>query len=170
MSKRERVFVVDKAGNKIGEKWRDELLDSDCWRVVSIWIKDQDGNVLLQQRSKHKKIGPGIWSAAAEGTIEEDDPVIETALRELEEELGLRVKPTDLKPTKSIHYKDPAFGWRIKFGFLLTIAHVPEDEIIIQEEEVAQVKWFTLSEFQLFVKNNPDKFVLDQEYRGLNFY
>ncbi len=167
---RERVYLVNKDDAVIGEKWRDELTDDDCWRVVAIWVTDENGNILLQQRSLDKKIGPGVWSAATEGTIELQDSPEETAVRELEEELGLKIQQEDLTASTKVHYKDPAFGWRIKYGYLLTIAHSRTSEIVLQEDEVSQIKWLSPSELREFIKNNTEKYVLDKEYKALKFY
>lgn len=170
MNKRERVYVVDKDDNVLGEKWRDELTDEDCWRVISVWVTDKDNKILLQQRSLKLKIGPGNWSAACEGTIEKGDTPLETALRELEEELGLQVNAADLRQTTKVHYKDPQFGWRIKYGYHLTIEYREAELIHFQKSEVEQVRWYSMTELQKFISKNPTKLPLASEYRKLNFY
>lgn len=148
--KREKVYVIDENDNVIGEKWRDELTDNDCWRVVSIWVVDEAGNILLQQRSFLKKLDPGDWSAAAEGTVEAGDSYDETALRELEEEIG--VLGITLTPTKKIQHKMASLGSRIRQGYIAVIPHKDASEFTIQKEEVEQVRWFTPDEFIEFCK------------------
>lgn len=168
--KREKVYLVDKDDVIIGSKWRNELSDNDCWRVVSIWITDFNQNILIQQRSLNKKVGPGIWSAACEGTIELNDIPVDTAVRELAEEVGLKIKPEDLVATTKIHYKDPQFGWRIKYGYTLVIDHMDESKFKLQEEEVSQVKWMTKKELDEFHSKSPRKFPLYGQYKTLKFY
>lgn len=167
MSKREKVYLVDKNDTVVGEKWRDELTDQDCWRVISIWITDEEGKILLQQRSFTKKVGPGIWSAACEGTIEAGDSVRSTAVRELEEEIGLAVNSSELLETTKLHYKDPQFGWRIKYGFTLQITQTPIEEFTLQKEEVEQVKWVTPDGLNELYKNTPEKFPRYKQYQAL---
>lgn len=166
---REKVYLVDKSNEIIGEKFRDQLVDSDCWRVISIWVTDKSGNILLQKRSMNKKVGPGIWSAACEGTIEVGDTPLETAVRELSEEIGLEVSEGDLTETTRTYYKDPQFGWRIKYGYKLVIEHTNESDFVLQQEEVAQVKWHSPRELKEFIKNNPEKFPLIATYTKLGF-
>lgn len=150
MSKREKVYLVDENDNVIGEKWRDQLTDNDCWRVVSIWITDENGNILLQQRSFTKKLDPGDWSAAAEGTVEAGDGYEKTAHRELFEELGL--SDVDLIPTHKITHKMPSLGFRVRQGYKAVIPHRDVADFNIQAEEVEQVRWFTPDEFIEFCK------------------
>lgn len=38
---REKVYIVNKEDVVLAEKWRDELTDTDCWRIVAIWIETQ---------------------------------------------------------------------------------------------------------------------------------
>jgi len=167
--KREKVYLVDKNNKVIGSKWRDELTDDDCWRVIAVWIVDTSGKILLQQRSFKKKVGPGIWSAACEGTIEFGDEPLKTAVRELREELGIITKPEQLKPTTKIHYKDPQFGWRIKYGYFLEVEHKPVESLKLQEEEVEQAQWMTSSQLEQFYSENPEKFPLRDQYEQLGF-
>ncbi len=163
--KRERVFIVDENDNIIGEKWRDEMTDDDCWRVISIWITDQDGNILLQQRSFKKDLDPGDWSAAAEGTVGKNDEYEATAIRELNEELGISC--ATLKPTTKVHHRMASKGYRIRQGYLCAIDHIPEKKINIQKSEVEQVKWFTPTEFKAFAKK--ENISLIDIYKQLGF-
>lgn len=43
----EKIYIVDKDDNVLTVKTRVELKDSDCWRIISIWITDSNGRVLL---------------------------------------------------------------------------------------------------------------------------
>lgn len=46
MIQREKIQIVDQNDNIIGEKWRDELTNDDCWRIISLWITNDNGEVL----------------------------------------------------------------------------------------------------------------------------
>lgn len=166
MSQREKVYLVDRNDNVIGEKWRDELIDEDCWRVVSIWITDEAGNILLQQRSFNKQLDPGDWSAAAEGTVEAGDNYEETAHRELFEELG--ISGVNLIPTGKITHKMRSLGSRVRQGYKAVIPHRDTVEFKIQTEEVEQIRWFTANEFKEFCKNSSQISLL-QIYEELGF-
>lgn len=167
MSKREEVYIVDENDAVIGEKWRDELTDNDRWRVVSIWITDEAGNILLQQRSFKKALAPGDWTAAAEGTVEKGDSFEETAIKEVAEEIGL----TNIKltPTRKVIHKMSSLGHRVRQGYVAVIPHKPISDFSIQEDEVEMLRWFTPNEFAQFGKNNSEKISLLAIYTQLGF-
>lgn len=65
--------------------------------TVHIWIvreNDKSGyDVLLQKRSDNKDSYPGCYDISSAGHISAGDGVMESALREFEEELGLSAQP-----------------------------------------------------------------------------
>lgn len=76
--------------------------DGDWHRSVHIWLLDERGELLLQRRSEHKDTHPGRWDVSCAGHIGAGDGGPDTAVRELEEELGLAVAPTALEPLFTI--------------------------------------------------------------------
>ena len=60
--------------------------------------KQKNGyDLLLQKRSKEKDSFPGCYDISSAGHISAGDEPLETALRELEEELGIKAEPEQLK-------------------------------------------------------------------------
>lgn len=166
MSKREKIQLVDYNDNVIGAKWRDELTNKDCWRIISLWITNPLGQVLIQQRALDKKVSPGVWTAAVEGTVDYGDSYLITAEREAEEELG--ICNLILKTTGKYYGPWGGFGKRQCQGFMAII----EDEkskIIIQKSEVEQVKWLTLAEINELHQRTPKLFPLYHIYQQLGF-
>lgn len=43
MNNREKIQLVDAKDNVVGEKWRDDLTNDDCWRIISLWITNSKG-------------------------------------------------------------------------------------------------------------------------------
>lgn len=116
-------------------------------REVGIIIYDDKNRVLLQQRGPKRSVHPNQWTISCTGHIPKGVKPIETAHRELKEELGFDTevrfvkKDLDKLPTES------------RF-FYYFIGKYPESEIKLQSEEVAQVKWISQEEFKTFSKNN----------------
>jgi 8-oxo-dGTP pyrophosphatase MutT (NUDIX family) len=54
---------------------------------VHIWLYDSQGNLVLQKRSESKDTFPGRWDVSVGGHVTSGDTVMETALKEVEEEL-----------------------------------------------------------------------------------
>ena len=66
--------------------------DGDWHRSVQVWVaqKDTNNNVrcLLQRRSKYKDTHPNQLDVSCAGHVNAGDDILETTMRELEEELG----------------------------------------------------------------------------------
>lgn len=68
-------------------------------RTAHIWIvrnTDNGCEVLLQQRSYNKDSFPGRYDTSSAGHIRAGDEPLDSALRELGEELGIKAKPAAL--------------------------------------------------------------------------
>jgi 8-oxo-dGTP diphosphatase len=64
--------------------------------VAAVVLLDEEGRVLLAQRPQGKSLA-GLWEFPG-GKIEAGERPEAALVRELREELGIDVKPTDLKP------------------------------------------------------------------------
>ena len=68
---------------------------------VALVIKDKSNKILFIQRSLTKKTLPGAWSFPS-GTIEPNENINETAIREAREELGIEVEPLKIFAEKEL--------------------------------------------------------------------
>ena len=94
--------ILDEKGNKTGRIKERSLVheDGDIHGTVHIWIRrktEKGYDLLLQKRSKQKDSFPGCYDISSAGHISAGDEPLETALRELEEELGIKAEPEQLK-------------------------------------------------------------------------
>jgi len=65
--------------------------DGDWHRSVQVWVAQKDTNnvrVLMQRRSKYKDTHPNQLDVSCAGHVNAGDDILETTMRELEEELG----------------------------------------------------------------------------------
>ena len=94
----EYLDIVDEENNLTGEiEERDVIHKKGLWhREISVWIMNQNGDVLLQKRSAKKKQGANKWSTCA-GHVDVGEEPKMTAIRELQEELGIKVQEDELK-------------------------------------------------------------------------
>ncbi|MBP9733620.1 MAG: NUDIX domain-containing protein, partial [Candidatus Omnitrophica bacterium] len=88
------VDVVDEAGNLIpGSKpvSQGQVHRDGSWhRTAHVWVFDPEGRVLMQRRSLLKKTSPGKLQVASSGHLNTGESVLDAAVRETEEELGIR--------------------------------------------------------------------------------
>lgn len=96
--------------------------------------------VVLLQRGQNAKFAQGMWDLPV-GKNEPGEPITETAVRELFEETGLRVRPEALRVAHVIH---AACGVEAPGGFLTVVfaAHEWTGEAQNREpRKHAQVRW-----------------------------
>lgn len=149
-----KIPVVDERDNIIGYKEREDRTPSDIFRITAIWITDENGNILLQQRKLNKKINPGKWGPAVSGTVEKDETYESNAYKEIEEEIG--VSNVKLKEIAKI-FREPKSGR--KFVQLYSCVIPRNYKLIPQKEEVEQLKWFSKEELLDVYNKRPEDFV-----------
>jgi isopentenyl-diphosphate Delta-isomerase len=65
-------------------------------REIGVWISNDKGEILLQRRSAGKESHPGLLAASVAGHVEVGDAYETAALKEVEEETGLKIEKKDL--------------------------------------------------------------------------
>jgi isopentenyl-diphosphate delta-isomerase len=100
----ELIDVLTPDGERTGIRKPKPLIhrDGDWHRAAHIWIATNDGRILLQRRSLQKENHPGLWDVSAAGHVSSGESVIDSAVREAEEELGLRIDPSELRHIATI--------------------------------------------------------------------
>lgn len=94
----EILDILNSKGEVIGSKPRKEVLkDGDLHRTIHVWILNDYNELLLQKRNPKKDTYPNLWAISTAGHVMSGESSIEAALRELKEELNLKVKEDDLK-------------------------------------------------------------------------
>lgn len=133
--------------------------DGDWHRAIDIWILNSKRELLLQKRSLEKESYPGLWEVSCSGHISAGDESLPSALRELEEELGIKAAPENLQLVfqvkESCSTNNGTFiNNEFKDVYLLK-ADLTPDQLHLQTEEVSAVKWITINELQT-QHNSPD--------------
>ena len=86
----ERFPVVDENDQLLGDAPRSEVHGNNLrHRAVHILIFNSLGELLLQKRSRWKDRHPLLWDSSAAGHVEAGEEYDATAIRELQEELGV---------------------------------------------------------------------------------
>jgi isopentenyldiphosphate isomerase len=94
----EKLEIYDCRGTPTGKtEARDIVHSRGLWhRTVHVWIHNGSGDILFQKRSLGKDSHPGLWDVSAAGHIGIGELPGMTALREMDEELGLHPRVDDL--------------------------------------------------------------------------
>ena len=143
--------------NKVAS--REECHEKGYWhRAVIIFIINSNGKILLQKRSKNKKMWPDLWDISAGGHVLTKEFGYEAIIREAKEELDIDVKKEELTYVGSFISEDikPNIINRHFNEFFIIEKDINLDNITIQEEEVQDVKWFDEDEIIERINNNYD--------------
>lgn len=120
---------------------------------VNVWFYRRtaagDVEVLFQHRSEKVNNG-GKWDVSAAGHMNYRETIPEAAIREIREEIGVEVAGDDLQYVFSLR-SDTA---NLLNNYLLCDWTGREDEFRFDDEEVSEVKWVPLDEFETFFEKN----------------
>ena len=141
--------IVDEQGRPTGDTVERSLAHARGirHRTAHIWII-KDNQVLLQKRSLNKDSYPGEYDTSSAGHVTAADDVIDSALRELEEELGIKAAKDDLHYIGQFHiqyeeiFHDELFKDNEVVFLYIYNQDVNIDDLTLQKEEIESVAWF----------------------------
>lgn len=161
----ELMDIYTRDGRHIGTKSRDECHSKNpgfYHKPVWIWIINDDNKILVQKRASVKKSFPNYWDTPSAGHVLAGETSIEGAIRETKEELGI---DTFEKDYEFVFEYISDVTWEIGQVYLIKL-NVEINDIILQEEEVDEVKWLSLDEFKDLLYS--EKFIpYDLEYKKM---
>jgi len=154
--KKEYVILVDTADRELGTMEKMEAHEKAVLhRAFSVFIFNDRGELMLQQRAAHKYHSPLLWTNTCCRHQRQGESNIEAGKRRLREEMGFEV---DLD--KKFH-----FVYKAEFDNGLTeheLDHVMvgyyNGEPTINPEEVASWKWINMEVLQQDMKDHPQDY------------
>jgi isopentenyldiphosphate isomerase len=142
----ELLDVLDELGRTTGEvAWKSEAHRRGLFhRCFHCWVAGEDANgayLLVQRRAAAKDTWPGYLDVTAAGHLRSGEEPMRGGLRELEEELGLRVEPGRLVSlgTRRIEQEMPDGCDREFHDVFLLLDGTPPRDLRLQEGEVEAV-------------------------------
>jgi 8-oxo-dGTP pyrophosphatase MutT (NUDIX family) len=112
------------------------LQPGEFHRVVHVWLRNETGEYLVQQRAPDLAADPGIWATTA-GCVLAGEASLAAALRETREELGLELPATGLRLFRRLTVEN-----RIVDVWLGTVPGGPGAALSLGPE-VGAVRWAT---------------------------
>lgn len=124
-------------------------------RTAHVWLlrKNRETiDVLLQKRSDDKDSFPKCWDISSAGHIPAGADYKASALRELQEELGVTARPEELMDCGLMHftyqgsfYGEPFVDDQICRIYILW-RDVPESALVLQTSEISKACWRPLDQ------------------------
>lgn len=167
----EMLDIVDENGEPTGVvKERTKIHEEgDRHRTSHVWIvrKNKESglvDILLQKRSVTKDSFPGCYDISSAGHIPAGSGYVESALRELKEELGIETSADNLKECgiRRVSFKGIFHGKQFNDNqvtkvFKMECNDLDITKLKLQKEEVESVRWMDYEECIKAVKNNSIK-------------
>ncbi|MCF0134008.1 MAG: NUDIX domain-containing protein [Blautia sp.] len=162
----ELLDIVDTRGNPTGKtvERAEAHLNGIRHRTSHVWIyriKDGKTQILLQKRCLRKDSFPGCYDISSAGHIPAGDSYEVSAIRELQEELGVVVGVEQLTACgfQSIDWDDefhgiPYHDRQVTKVFVLRLDDYAETDFTVQESEVESVRWMNFDECVQAVREN----------------
>ena len=157
---KEKFDVLNELGEFTGEvATRDECHSKGLWhRGVYAFIIDKDYNVLLQKRSSNKKLWPDRWDVTIGGHVNAGEFGRQALIRECKEELGIDITDDEIKyivTTTSVYNKNGYINNHYDECYIITKT-IDINDLVLQKEEVSDVKYFPKDEILKRIDNNYD--------------
>lgn len=150
----EKLQIVDlHTGEPTGEHMlRAEAIASGAWcRSTNVFVINEQGEVLCHRRSPLKERYPGAWSTHLGGHVTEGESFLMNAVKELEEESGIRVPPEELLPWRTARL-ERSHLWVREFVVIVDPSRIT---LVPQPGEVEEFRWLPPSEIVRRSKSEP---------------
>lgn len=129
--------IYDQDRNKTGKQIKagSVLIKNEYRLVAHLCIFNEKDELLIQKRHKNKSIYPGKWDFSVSGNVQAHETSRDAMIRELQEELGIRLPIESLRSSLSFNF-DQGFD-----DFYLFIHELDIKNLTLQKEELTQVMW-----------------------------
>ncbi len=147
--------VVNDRDEVTGQATRKEVHAQKLWhRAVHAIAFGGDGRVFLQKRSMLKDSSPGKWDASCSGHLNSGEDYDAAVVRELEEEIGLVVRPeSGLTPLFKIEACAET-GWEFVWVYRLR----SDGPFVLHPAEIERGEWFTIEAVTSGMAERPREF------------
>jgi isopentenyldiphosphate isomerase len=149
----EYIDIADASGELLGVSELKSIIHQKGFyhHTAHIWLYTKKGEILLSQRSKLKTIYPLMWDVSVAGHVDAGESIINGALREIREEIGLNLLETDLNKIGVFEcfqsYKNGIQDNEFHHTFIAEL-QVPLSELTPQIEEVEALKLVSFNTFE----------------------
>ena len=148
----EYLDILTKDGNSLGKSYlKSEVHQKGYYHnTAHVWFYTNDGEILLQQRAATKIICPLLCDVSVAGHVDAGETVEQAAIRETNEEIGLKITINDLDKIGTFNcfqsYSNGIIDNEFHHTFISEV-NVPIDDLVPQRNEVEALKLIDINEF-----------------------
>lgn len=154
----EEVILVNTLDEQIGTMPKMEAHEKAVLhRAFSVFIMNDQGETMLQQRAAHKYHSPLLWTNTCCSHQRVGETNIEAGRRRLQEEMGFTA---DLRELFSFIYKAPFDNGLTEHELDHVMMGKFNGKPVINPEEVADFKWMKPEDVQIDIADNPQQYTV----------
>ncbi len=151
--KEEEVILVNELDEPIGLMPKLEAHQKAVLhRAFSVFVLNDQNEILLQQRAHHKYHSPLLWTNTCCSHQRSGETNIEAGSRRLYEEMGFK---TDLKELFHFIYKAPFDNGLTEHELDHVMIGYYHEDPIVNPEEVEDWKWMKIEDIKTDMELNP---------------
>ncbi len=154
----EQVVLVDAQDNPIGLMGKLEAHQKGVLhRAFSVFVLNDQNELMLQQRALHKYHSPGLWTNTCCSHQRSGESNIQAGTRRLQEEMGFTTELTELT---SFIYKAPFDNGLTEHELDHIMMGRYNSSPNINPDEVADWKWMSIEEVKKDVDAHPERYTV----------
>jgi isopentenyl-diphosphate delta-isomerase len=152
----ELVILVDKEDNALGLMPKMQAHEQGLLhRAFSVFILNDNKELLLQQRALGKYHSPGLWTNTCCSHPRNGETISEAANRRLEEEMGMSC---DMESVFNFVYKADMGNGLTEHELDYVLIGRSNANPVLNSEEVENYKWVNLDDLALDLNINADQY------------
>lgn len=167
----EKVILVNEKDEPIGLMPKMEAHEKALLhRAFSVFVLNDKGEIMLQQRASHKYHSPLLWTNTCCSHQREGETNVQAGKRRLEEEMGFSV---ELKELFHFIYKAPFDNGLTEHELDHVMIGYSNGDPVINPDEVESWKWMSIEDVKNDIDKNPEvytvwfKIIFDEFYHFL---
>ncbi len=154
----EKVILVNEKDEQIGLMPKLEAHEKAVLhRAFSIFILNENNQVMLQQRAANKYHSPLLWTNTCCSHQREGETNLQAGNRRLQEEMGFS---TELKELFHFIYKAPFDNGLTEHELDHVMIGYYNEAPIINKDEAENWKWMDIDTIKIDLKQNPESYTV----------
>jgi len=153
----EKLIIVDENDEEVGLKESEEchLNNGILHRASTIFIFNSEGELLITQRSKNKRLWAGIWESSCSTHVKEKENFVQSGERRVLEELGINSK---LKFLYKFRYNAKFKNIGSENEICALLVGYWNGKIRPNLNEIADYKWISLEDLKKELEKYPKNY------------
>lgn len=149
----ERVVIVDRDDQVIGDLPRSQVAPQTYYRISSLIVYNDKGEILLGKRASTKAKNPDKWAPLVNGTNALGETYESNIEKEAMEEIQFKLSEYWTVDTIRV---EENFNYFVRyFATIITDTSM----LFLDPNEMSEMKWFTVQELENELEANSDSFV-----------